>query len=119
MSRESSVALGRNENSCSTPSTLTHVGAAPSIEDRSTRRKALPTVRAKPGSNGSTTKTPWSGWISCHSCLRGSWIAVVMQPPPGHTGGVRTNGHYSEGSCSGEVPHLPERVQIDRGTRTP
>ena len=58
MSSESSVAPGRKENSWRTPSILIHVGAAPSMEDRSTRRKALPTVRAKPGSNGSTTKTP-------------------------------------------------------------
>ena len=110
MSSESSVAPGRNENSCSTPSILTHVGAAPSMDERRTRRKALPTVRAKPGSNGSTTNTPWSGWRSCHSCLRGSWMAVVMQPPQVTQGGLKTNAHYSGGSAPREVPPASSRL---------
>jgi hypothetical protein len=43
---------GIGENSWSTPSILTAVTAAPSIEESSTRRSALPTVVPKPRSNG-------------------------------------------------------------------
>ncbi len=48
----SSIAPGIGENSCRTPSTRTAVTAAPSIHERRTRRSALPTVVAKPRSNG-------------------------------------------------------------------
>ena len=48
----SSIAPGIGENSCSTPSTRTAVTAAPSMLESSTRRSALPTVVAKPRSNG-------------------------------------------------------------------
>jgi len=58
MSRVSSRTPTRCENSCSTPSILTHVGADPEIEDSSTRRYAFPAVRAKPGSNGSMAIFP-------------------------------------------------------------
>ena len=48
----SSIAPGIGENSCSTPSTRTAVTAAPSMLDSRTRRSELPTVVAKPRSNG-------------------------------------------------------------------
>ena len=52
MSVASSTTPGMGENSCSTPSILTAVTAAPSIDDSSTRRMALPIVVPKPRSNG-------------------------------------------------------------------
>ena len=52
MSVTSSTTPGSEENSCRTPSILTAVIAAPSIDDRSTRRSALPMVVPKPRSNG-------------------------------------------------------------------
>ena len=52
MSVASSTTPGMGENSCSTPSILTAVIAAPSIDDSSTRRRALPIVVPKPRSNG-------------------------------------------------------------------
>jgi hypothetical protein len=42
-------------NSCSTPSILTEVMAAPWSELRSTRRSELPSVVPKPRSSGSAT----------------------------------------------------------------
>ena len=59
MSVASSTTPGMGENSCSTPSILTAVTAAPSIEDSSTRRMALPTVVPKPRSNGWAVKRPY------------------------------------------------------------
>ncbi len=58
MSVTSSTTPGMAENSCSTPSICTAVTAAPSIEESKTRRMALPTVVAKPRSNGCATKRP-------------------------------------------------------------
>ena len=52
MSVTSSTTPGSDENSCSTPSILTAVIAAPSIEDSSTRRSALPIVVPNPRSKG-------------------------------------------------------------------
>ena len=52
MSVTSSTTPGSDENSWSTPSILTAVIAAPSIEESSTRRSALPIVVPKPRSNG-------------------------------------------------------------------
>ena len=52
MSVASSTTPGMGENSCSTPSIFTAENAAPSIEDSSTRRMALPMVVPKPRSNG-------------------------------------------------------------------
>ena len=52
MSVASSTIPGIGENSWSTPSILTAVIAAPSIEDSSTRRNALPMVVPKPRSKG-------------------------------------------------------------------
>ena len=49
----SSFTPGRVENSCSTPSILMEVTAAPGIEDSRVRRRELPKVYPKPGSNGS------------------------------------------------------------------
>ena len=46
-------------NSCNTPSTFTAVMAAPSIEESSTRRRALPMVVPKPRSNGCAQKMPY------------------------------------------------------------
>ena len=52
----SSRTPGIDENSCSTPSILIEVTAAPWSEDSSTRRSELPSVRPKPRSSGSATK---------------------------------------------------------------
>ncbi len=52
MSETSSTTPEIDENSWSTPSMWMAVMAAPSIEDSSARRRALPTVVAKPRSNG-------------------------------------------------------------------
>ena len=52
MSVTSSTTPGSDENSCSTPSILTAVIAAPSIDERSTRRSALPIVVPNPRSKG-------------------------------------------------------------------
>jgi hypothetical protein len=52
MSVASSTTPGMGENSCRTPSIFTAVTAAPSIEDSSTRRMALPIVVPNPRSNG-------------------------------------------------------------------
>src|SRR6187200_3137802 len=52
MSVASSTTPGIGENSCSTPSILTAVIAAPSIDDSSTRRRALPIVVPNPRSKG-------------------------------------------------------------------
>ncbi|MCA1641275.1 MAG: hypothetical protein LC785_04670 [Acidobacteria bacterium] len=46
------------ENSCSTPSILTAVIAAPSIEESSARRRLLPMVVPKPRSKGCAEKRP-------------------------------------------------------------
>ena len=48
----SSTTPGIEVNPCSTPSILTAVIAAPSIEDSRTRRIALPIVVPNPRSNG-------------------------------------------------------------------
>src|SRR5262245_8608777 len=71
----SSIAPGMGENSCSTPSTLTAVIAAPSMLDRSTRRRAFPTVVAKPRSKGWAVKRPnVSVWSSRSTSRRfGFW----------------------------------------------
>ena len=52
MSVASSTTPWIGENSWSTPSIFTAVTAAPSIDDSSTRRIALPTVVPNPRSNG-------------------------------------------------------------------
>jgi hypothetical protein len=49
---------GIGENSCSTPSIFTAVTAAPSIEESSTRRRALPMVVPNPRSNGCAKNRP-------------------------------------------------------------
>src|ERR1700751_2634733 len=56
MSVASSTTPAIEENSCSTPSILTAVMAAPSMELRSARRNALPTVVPQPRSNGCAEK---------------------------------------------------------------
>ena len=57
MSVTSSRTPARLENSCSTPSILIEVTAAPWSEDSSTRRSELPSVIPKPRSSGSATNT--------------------------------------------------------------
>ena len=54
----SSTTPGTAVNSCSTPSILTAVMAAPSIEERRTRRRALPIVVPQPRSSGCAVKRP-------------------------------------------------------------
>ena len=46
------------KNSCSTPSILTDVGAAPGSDDKSILLRAFPRVIPYPLSNGSTTYLP-------------------------------------------------------------
>ncbi len=46
-------------NSCRTPSIRTAVTAAPSIEERRVRRKALPMVVPNPRSNGCALNLPY------------------------------------------------------------
>ena len=58
MSVTSSTAPGTVENSWSTPSILTAVMAAPSMEERRTLRRAFPTVIPKPRSNGWAKNLP-------------------------------------------------------------
>src|SRR5437899_1348146 len=82
----SSMAPGMGENSCSTPSTRTAVIAAPSIEESSTRRRALPTVVAKPRSNGCAEKRPnCSVRTTSPTLIRfGFWNpfhSIFMRPP--------------------------------------
>src|ERR1700746_1476752 len=59
MSVASSTTPGIEENSWSTPSILTAVTAAPSIELSKARRRALPTVVPHPRSNGCAEKRPY------------------------------------------------------------
>ncbi len=54
----SSTTPGMVENSCSTPAMRTAVMAAPGIDDSRIRRRALPTVMAKPRSNGWAVNLP-------------------------------------------------------------
>src|SRR5258708_4717227 len=56
MSTTSSRTPSSEENSCTTPSICTAVTAAPCSEDRSTRRRLLPSVTPKPRSRGSATR---------------------------------------------------------------
>jgi hypothetical protein len=54
----SSTTPGIEENSCKTPSILTAVIAAPSMEESKARRRLLPMVVPKPRSNGCAEKRP-------------------------------------------------------------
>ena len=54
----SSTTPGMVENSCFTPPIRTAVTAVPSMEERRTRLKELPTVTPKPLSKGSAMKAP-------------------------------------------------------------
>ena len=58
MSVTSSTTPGTAVNSCSTPSILTAVIAAPSIDESRTRRSALPTVVPHPRSSGWAVNRP-------------------------------------------------------------
>src|SRR6188474_418728 len=57
--------------SWSTPSISASVIALPGIEDRSTRRSALPSVWPKPRSNGSITTRAWRGELGVTFTTRG------------------------------------------------
>src|SRR6185369_7604346 len=56
MSTTSSRTPSSEENSCTTPSICTAVTAAPCREERSTRRRLLPSVTPNPRSRGSATR---------------------------------------------------------------
>src|SRR5688500_8982716 len=71
MSVTSSRTPTSDENSCSTPSILIEVTAAPCSEERSTRRSELPSVMPKPRSSGSATNTARRR-ASPVACLRSS-----------------------------------------------
>ena len=58
MSVTSSTTSGSVWNSCSAPSIFTAVIAAPWSDDRSTRRRLLPSVVPKPRSSGSQVNLP-------------------------------------------------------------
>ena len=58
MSVTSSTTSGSVWNSCSAPSILTAVMAAPCSDDRSTRRRLLPSVVPNPRSSGSQLNLP-------------------------------------------------------------
>src|ERR1035437_3597381 len=86
----SSTTPGMDENSCMTPSIRTAVMAAPSIEDSSTRRRALPTVVPKPRSNGCAENCPYlSVSVSVFATKRfGFWNpfqSIAFKPPLGPT----------------------------------
>jgi hypothetical protein len=55
----SSFTPGIVANSCSTPSILIDVTAAPTMDDSSARRSALPIVVPNPRSNGSAVNLPY------------------------------------------------------------
>ena len=55
----SSLTPGIVENSCSTPSILIEVTAAPTIDESNTRRKPLPIVAPNPRSKGSAVNLPY------------------------------------------------------------
>src|SRR3954468_4502579 len=59
MSVTSSTTSGSVWNSCSAPSILTAVMAAPCSDDNSTRRRLLPSVVPKPRSSGSQLNLPY------------------------------------------------------------
>ena len=58
MSVTSSTTSGTEVNSCSAPSMLTAVMAAPWSDESSTRRSELPSVMPKPRSSGSQVNFP-------------------------------------------------------------
>jgi hypothetical protein len=61
MSVVSSTTPGIEENSCSTPSILTAVMAAPSMDESRIRRRALPMVVPNPRSKGWAENLPKVG----------------------------------------------------------
>src|SRR6185312_2420758 len=86
MSVASSTTPGIGENSWSTPSIFTAVIAAPSIEESSTRRSALPIVVPKPRSKGCAQNRPYlSVWVSVSTARRlGFWKpfqSICFSPP--------------------------------------
>src|SRR5215467_6268640 len=75
MSVASSTTPGMDWNSCSTPSILTAVMAAPSMDESSTRRRLLPMVVPKPRSNGCAQKRAYLSFCDSVSTARrlGFW----------------------------------------------
>src|SRR5512139_2699391 len=71
----SSLAPGMVENSCRTPAIRTDVTAAPSMDDKSTRRSEFPRVSPKPRSSGSAKNFPYVlvRVSSSHSSRLGFW----------------------------------------------
>src|SRR6188508_458693 len=77
MSVTSSRTPGSVVNSWATPSIFTAVTAAPSSEDRSTRRSEFPKVWPKPRSSGSIAKTPRCSSASSWTIL-GTWNSIRL-----------------------------------------
>ena len=81
-SRTPSIVL----NSCWTPSMRIEVTAAPSSDERSTRRSEFPNVCPKPRSSGSTSNMPSVSefWVYV---IRGAWmssnfVSLFLRPEP-------------------------------------
>src|SRR5258706_247597 len=90
------------------PSTFTWVTAAPASEESSTRRSALPSVRPKPRSSGSTWKRPKSSQV-----WRASTFATMGSDP--YTGKVwassRTDGDKAAAPRDREPQPIPHVLQ--------
>src|SRR5262249_32400579 len=82
MSTTSSWTPSIVEYSWSTPAIWTSVAAYPGIDDRSTRRRALPRVWPYPRSNGSITTFAWLGAIPWTSMMRGFRNPLVCMYDP-------------------------------------
>ena len=67
----SSFTPGTEANSCSTPAIRMVLIAYPSRDERRIRRKALPTVIPKPGSNGRNSNLPYLSSASNINTLSG------------------------------------------------
>ena len=75
MSVTSSRTPARLENSCSTPSILIEVTAAPWSDDSSTRRSELPSVRPKPRSSGSATNVGLAAAVAAGRFFSRRWAS--------------------------------------------
>src|SRR5262249_54344862 len=123
MSVTSSRTPASDENSCSTPSILIEVTAAPWSELSSTRRSELPRVMPKPRSKGSATKAArrrWSppdcffssalGFLS--SCQFFALTAIFL-PHGGHLYGVSPFLHCLARDAEDGVPRNPNPSSLD------
>src|SRR5512143_918334 len=117
----SSITPGRVENSCSTPSMRTAVMAAPSSDDRSTRRGALPSVMPNPRSRGSMTNLPYpvvfpASATTCFGMVR--FFHFIRQPPRGErVGSLRVElddellvDRRGDRRAGRDADHAPARV---------